>query len=676
MATAQLNVVRPRRDGGDHKHLYELADKLFQRAAEEESTPLLVDAYHLAEQAWQLKSDYLPGLNLLTRIELKRGRITNARYWVQEGLAIKGDSVSLLYSAGHVALAENDLSSAEGYFAAACKISRVATKAANYLAHIKLLQGNYLEAFQQYRELIKTQSQDEQVKEGLFTAAEQLSADFYSEELEQDLLRYFDFSDVDHSKLRSLSTTLLKHKFHLSESGCPLEMEAIANDSLLLTCLSHFYFSDPLIERLLLTLRQTLLISSSANLSIASDYLALAKALAQQTYQNESVWYETEQEEQLLSQLSQLAGRMLKIDDLKTSDLAPVLMLIFMYRSPQQCEFYAEIEHQSDSWPDTVSEIIDIALKENSQLKNNRQHLSSFGSSINSVSEKVNKQYNQNPYPRWTDIGYSQPSNYWSAVQNLFPQARLNQQSGKKIQVLVAGCGTGRHALRLARYFHNMQITAVDLSEQALAFAQLKAQQFNIKNIDFIHGDLLLSERLGQKFDVIECSGVLHHMENPAEGLRAVSQQLKPGAIMKIALYSTLARRNIAELRTLIKNHMPETDSEMRLVREAMLQGSLAGDWSDIFNSSDFYSMSACRDLLFHQQEHTFTTPEVQKLIDHAGLEWIGMIPQGESEELARSGFNKPGHLLTLADWGKIETEKNDLFAAMYQFYVRKPILN
>lgn len=145
---------------------------------------------------------------------------------------------------------------------------------------------------------------------------------------------------------------------------------------------------------------------------------------------------------------------------------------------------------------------------------------------------------------------------------------------------------------------------------------------------------------------------------------------------MKIALYSTLARRNIAELRTLIKNHMPETDSEMRLVREAMLQGSLAGDWSDIFNSSDFYSMSACRDLLFHQQEHTFTTPEVQKLIDHAGLEWIGMIPQGESEELARSGFNKPGHLLTLADWGKIETEKNDLFAAMYQFYVRKPILN
>lgn len=676
MATAQLNVVQPSPGSGDHKYLYELADKLFQSAAEQDSSPLLADAYQLAEQAWQQKSDYLPGLNLLTRIELKRGRIKSARYWVNEGLRLKSDSVSFLYSAGHVALAENDLPGAEHYFSAACKISRVATKAANYLAHIQLLQGHYLEAFQQYREMIKTQSQDEQVKEGLFTAAEQLSADFYSEELEQDLLRYFQLSDVDYSKLRSLSTTLLKHKFHLSESGCPLEMDNIANDELLLTSLKYFYFSDPLIERLLLTLRQSLLISSSVSLSISHNYLAFAQAIAHQTYLNESVWYETEQEELLISQLSQLAGRMLKISELGPEDLSPVLTLIFMYRPPQQCAFYADIEQDELNWPDSVKSIISISVSESKALRYNRQTMSSFGSSINSVSERVNKQYNENPYPRWSDIGYSQPTNYWSALKSLFPAAALNREPESKIQVLVAGCGTGRHALRLARYFNDMQVTAVDLSEQALAFAQLKSQQLDIHNIDFIHGDLLLAERLGQQFDVIECSGVLHHMEHPNRGLQAIGKLLKPGAVMKIALYSSLARQNIQALRTLIQNHMPETDSAMRLIREAMLQGSLEGDWSNIFNSSDFYSISACRDLLFHQQEHTFTTDEVQNLIDDAGLQWIGMIPQGESEQLAQGIINKAGHQLTLAEWGEIEQQNQDLFAAMYQFYVRKPILN
>ena len=50
------------------------------------------------------------------------------------------------------------------------------------------------------------------------------------------------------------------------------------------------------------------------------------------------------------------------------------------------------------------------------------------------------------------------------------------------------------------------------------------------------------------------------------------------------------------------------------------------------------------------------------------------MIPQGESEQLAQQLFNKAGHQLTLEQWGEVEHQKPELFAAMYQFYARKPI--
>ena len=218
MATAQLNLREVQQTGNQHQDLYQLASRFYQDALEQDNHLLLADAAQLAEQAWQIKPNYAPGLNLLCRIELQRRNTDLAWRWVSLGLSQKPDSINLLYSAGHVALAEQDLEQAQTYFSKAYRISRVATKAGNYLAHIALVQQDYLQAFQYYRELIKTQAKDPQVKSGLFSAAEKLTADFYSDELEQDLLRYLDFHDVDYSQLRPLASSLLKHKLQLSEA--------------------------------------------------------------------------------------------------------------------------------------------------------------------------------------------------------------------------------------------------------------------------------------------------------------------------------------------------------------------------------------------------------------------------------------------------------------------------
>ena len=76
-------------------------------------------------------------------------------------------------------------------------------------------------------------------------------------------------------------------------------------------------------------------------------------------------------------------------------------------------------------------------------------------------------------------------------------------------EILDFGGGTGLLALPLARQAKS--VTLVDISEKMLEQARLKAEQQDIKNIQFLEQDLLVNP-LEQQFDLIVVSRVLHHM--------------------------------------------------------------------------------------------------------------------------------------------------------------------
>lgn len=672
MASLQSTVQLKEARRSDHRSLIAAASRCYNEASRDDNSALLKQSSELAYQAWQADNDYIPGINLLARIALRRGEMSEAHHWLDMGLSMKSDSTGLLYSAGHLALTEGNLDSAADYFSKATRISRTSTKAPVYLAHIRLLQGEYLEAFQLYRELIKTNSDDTQIRNKLFEAASYIVADFYSQELEAELIRWFDFKDVDYSQLRSLTTSLLKHKLHLSETGCPLEPEQIAADPLLLKAMMHFPFCDPLIERLLLTLRQSILLSSSRDLAIQSGYLSLVVAIAGQTELNEAVWFINHQEKTLVNQLNELAEKILKIDTLKAEDISAITLLTMMYQPLRKAPFFNTLKEKAFDWPQYLKELMSLCLTQPLQEDKAAQRVPAVGLSGNQVSERVQNQYEEHPYPRWTSLGYNQRADYFGSLQALFP-GKLNDLKpvSGPISVLVAGCGTGRHALRLVRYFHRMQVTAIDLSLKSLGYAQMQADKYRL-SADFIQGDILVAERLGQTFDVIESSGVLHHMEQPEAGLNALIDLLRPGGIMKLALYSRRARTLINELRDELAGQLPHNESDIRTVREALLhQGE--GRWDAILQSPDFYTMSSVRDLLFHTQEHTFDLQEIRRMIEGAGLEWVGIVPPAGAQKLAADILRVTPANLTLNDWHTLEQIEPALFAGMYQFYVRKP---
>ena len=90
---------------------------------------------------------------------------------------------------------------------------------------------------------------------------------------------------------------------------------------------------------------------------------------------------------------------------------------------------------------------------------------------------------------------------------------------------------------------------AMDLSETSLAYAIRKTNELGITNINYIQNDILNLKNLNRKFDYIECTGVLHHMKNPIEGWNILTDILETNGIMKIGLYSKLARKELLEFK-------------------------------------------------------------------------------------------------------------------------------
>jgi len=282
------------------------------------------------------------------------------------------------------------------------------------------------------------------------------------------------------------------------------------------------------------------------------------------------------------------------------------------------------------------------------------------------VSAAVRAQYEANPYPRWVRMQSSfAAAPLRQIVKELFPQAEV--PAVEKPRILVAGCGTGQNAIATALRFAGASVLAVDLSRASLGYAQRKTLELGLKHIEYRQADILALGALEERFDLIECSGVLHHLEDPFEGWRILAGLRKPGGLMRVGLYSEAGRRAVLRARALIaaEGFTPDPGG-IRACRAAIRNDpSLVR----IARNEDFYSMSGCRDLMFHVHEHRFSLPQVDSMIARLGLRFLGFeFPDsGATLTRYRAKFSQDSNL---ENWHKLEQEFPDTFARMYQFWV------
>ena len=294
--------------------------------------------------------------------------------------------------------------------------------------------------------------------------------------------------------------------------------------------------------------------------------------------------------------------------------------------------------------------------------------------SSDDISLAVRAQYEERPYPRLVGLQRKPPVALASLVRQLLPHVDQVPQPAHRLQVLVAGCGTGQQAIAAASRYADSDVLAVDLSRASIAVAKRRATELGIDNLRFAQADILALGVLDQRFQVVECGGVLHHLADPLQGWKVITELTEPGGLQKIGLYSELGRQDVVAARALVAEWgLPPTEPGLREARSRLLDLPADHPARGVVWSPDFPSLSGVRDLIFHEMEHRFTIPKLQASFTALGLEFLGFQhPMPQVAQWYAAAFPSDLHQLNLDNWLALEEQHPKAFAGMYQFWVRR----
>jgi tetratricopeptide (TPR) repeat protein/SAM-dependent methyltransferase len=327
------------------------------------------------------------------------------------------------------------------------------------------------------------------------------------------------------------------------------------------------------------------------------------------------------------------------------------------------------------SWPDPVAPLLALQITEPRHQARTAASIPSLTAVEDSISRLVQQQYEQSPYPRWRAIrAMTAPVSFGSYLRGRFPAIDVDLDgAGSTLDYLIAGCGTGRHVAAVAQTFSGLRLTAIDLSRTSLGYAKSMTDAMGLTGIAYGQADILKVGSIGRSFDVIDSCGVLHHMADPWAGWRALLTVLRPHGCMRVALYSALGGSPVTAAQRLIGERGYGRDADdIRRARLDILALPDGDPAKAVAHMADFYSLSECRDLLFHVQEHKYELPEIAGFLTEHDLEMIGFELEPAAFQRYAQRFPGDASKTDLANWHSLEQQDPNLFKSMYQFWVRR----
>jgi len=445
---------------------------------------------------------------------------------------------------------------------------------------------------------------------------------------------------------------------------------AALNDPLLLALMARTVVGDADLEKFLAACRFVLLESAEAA-GPGDDGGALldaASALARQCFISEYVYATTGDEE---ARAGQLRDRLEAA--LAAGEAVPPLWVAAVAAYFPLHELGGANALLARSWSASITALIVQQIREPQEQAALRAGIRQLTPIEGDVSLAVQAQYEANPYPRWISTGT--PRRYASIdayLRERFPHLTFRALNKiANLDVLIAGCGTGQHAVLTAQRFEGARLLAIDLSRASLAYATSKTRALGLA-IEYAQADIMLLGTLARRFDLIESGGVLHHLADPYAGWRVLLSLLRPGGFMRIALYSETARFGVVAARARVaEKGYGATVPEIRRFRLELMQGDDAVA-RDILRFNDFYSMSECRDLVFHTQEHRMTLPQIKGFLGAEGLQFLGLEVDRATARQYAARFPADTAMTDLDCWHAFEQDNPRTFEGMYVFWIQK----
>jgi SAM-dependent methyltransferase len=211
-------------------------------------------------------------------------------------------------------------------------------------------------------------------------------------------------------------------------------------------------------------------------------------------------------------------------------------------------------------------------------------------------------------------------------------------------EILIAGCGTSQ-AARYALREPDARITAIDVSDTSLRHTRDLQRKYNLENLELHKLPIERIREIGRSFDMVVCTGVLHHLPDPDFGLCALRDVLRPGGAMRLMVYARYGRAGIYMMQEYCR--LLEIDASLTDLRT--LHAALEALPADhpiaglLRRSKDFWRPEAMADALLHPQDRAYTVPELYAWLDRCGMSfgrWIEQAPYlAECGMIARSPY-------------------------------------
>ena len=189
--------------------------------------------------------------------------------------------------------------------------------------------------------------------------------------------------------------------------------------------------------------------------------------------------------------------------------------------------------------------------------------------------------------------------------------------------VLVAGCGTWQSA-KFALTHPSARVTAIDVSTTSLQHTEALKQKYDLTNLEVRQLAIESAAQLDRQFDMIVCTGVLHHLADPDAGLRALAPLLKPDGAMYLMLYASYGRTGVHMIqeycRRLGVTTSPQDIKDLTTVLRGLPQHHPL--ISMFRGEKQALDAETLVDALLNPRDRTYSVPEIYDFVERNGAKF------------------------------------------------------
>jgi len=200
-----------------------------------------------------------------------------------------------------------------------------------------------------------------------------------------------------------------------------------------------------------------------------------------------------------------------------------------------------------------------------------------------------------------------------------------NQGYRDDLDILIAGCGSNA-AARYALHHPKARVVGIDLSFSSLAHEAYLKDKHRLDNLTLHHARLEEVSALGEDFDFIEASGVLHHLPDPVAGLKALGSVLRPHGTIAVMVYGQYGRTGVYMLQEMFRlMGLRQSDDDVAAVRQTIAtlpKRHIIHDY--VSRANDVKYDAGLVDTFLNRQDKAYSVAGCLDLTQQAGLNFMG----------------------------------------------------